>query len=419
MTDKIKDNIDNPEMLERLFRENRKSFESGFYKIYPEIENSEMAKFWKSRLDFDKTPDKMKSFSGSDIFIMISVCLLAGFLIKIPALFSINLTTFFFYEKNAGIIFFFGLALYTIWIKRNPSQKRLIIVILAFIFSVVYINLLPSVKDSASINLVYIHMPLLMWCFYGLIYIEFSLKDKRKRIEFIRHNGDLAILGAIILIAGGALTGITVGLFHAIGISIEKFYLNNIVLVGLVSAPVVTTYIIENFNTLTNKIASIVASLFGPLVLLTLVVYLIAIIFSAKDPYNDRNFLLIFNIMLIGVMGIIVFSISDTSIYAKLKFNKMVLLILSIITLIINLIALSAIFYRLSKYGLTPNRLAILGSNLLIFGNLILIMIDLFRINLNRSEPEKVGMTISKYLPVYIIWIMIIVFGFPFIFGLK
>ena len=419
MTDKIKENINNPEILERLYRNDRKSFESSFEKIYPEIENFEMAKFWKSRLDFDKTPDKMKSVSRSEIFIMIAVCLLAGFFIKIPDLFNVNLKNFFFYEKNAGIIVFFGLTFYAIWINRNFSHKRLVIIILIFVVSIVYINILPSVKDSASINLAYIHLPLLMWCTYGLVFIDFNFKDRTKRIEYIKHNGDLAILGAIILIAGGALTGITIGLFQAIGINIGKFYFYNIVLIGLVSAPVITTYIIKNYNVLTNKIAPIVASLFSPLVLLTLVIYLIAMAFSAKDPYNDRDFLLIFNIMLIGVMGIIVFSISETSITRKQKLNEMVLFILSIITLIINLIALSAIFYRLSEYGLTPNRLAVLGSNILIFGNLILIMIDLFKINFKKSELKKVEMSISKYLPVYILWTLIIVFGFPLIFGMK
>ncbi|MEI6049696.1 MAG: DUF4153 domain-containing protein [Bacteroidota bacterium] len=419
MTDKIKENINNPAILERLYRNDRKSFESGFEKIYPEIENSEMAKFWKSRLDFDKTPDKIKSNSGSEIFIMVAVCLFAGFLIKIPDLFNVNLKNFFFYEKNAGIIVFFGLTFYAIWINKDFSHKRLVITILIFVVSIIYINVLPSVKDSASINLAYIHLPLLMWCTYGLIYIDFNLKDRSKRIEYIKHNGDLAILGAIILIAGGALTGITIGLFHAIGVNIEKFYFNNIVIIGLVSAPVITTYILKNYNVLTNKIAPIVASLFSPLVLLTLVIYLIAIAFSAKDPYNDRDFLLIFNVMLIGVMGIIIFSISETSITRKQKLNEMVLFILSIITLIINLIALSAIFYRLSEYGLTPNRLAILGSNILIFGNLILIMIDLFKINFKKLELEKVEMTISKYLPIYILWTLFVVFGFPLIFGMK
>lgn len=419
MIEKIKENINNPEILERLYRDDRKSFESGFEKVYSEIENSEIAKFWKIRLDFDKPPDKIKKFSESDIFIMIAVCLLAGFLIKIPSLFNINLTNFLFYEKNAGIIVFFGLTLYAIWINRNFSQKRLVIILLAFIVPIIYINLLPSDRNSASINLAYIHLPLLMWCTYGLVFIDFNFKDKSKRIEYIRHNGDLAILVAIILIAGGILAGITIGLFNAINIKIEKFYMDNVVIAGLVSVPIVATFIIKNYTIMTNKIAPVIANIFSPLVLLTLIIYLIAIAISGKDPYNDRDFLLIFNIMLLGVMGIIVFSISETSINRKQKFNEMILFILSIITVIIDLIALSAIFYRLVEYGVTPNRLAVLGSNILIFVNLVLIMIDLYKINFKEMVIEKVELTISKYLPIYIIWTLIVIFGFPVIFGIK
>jgi uncharacterized membrane protein len=226
-------------------------------------------------------------------------------------------------------------------------------------------------------------------------------------------------MGALILIAGGILMMITIGLFQAIGIHIEKFYTNYIVLIGLVSAPVLTSYILKNYTTLTNKIAPVIATIFSPLVLITLVIYLIAIPISGKDPYNDRNFLMIFNIMLLGVMAIIVFSVSKASGSIKHKFSELVLFILSIVTLIINLIALSAIFYRLGEFGLTPNRLAVLGSNIMIFINLILITIDLFKINFKKAEPEKVELTISKYLPVYVIWVLIVVFGFPLFFGMK
>ena len=258
-----------------------------------------------------------------------------------------------------------------------------------------------------------------MWCSYGLVFIDFNFKDKCKRMEYIKHNGDLAILGAIILISGGILTGITIGLFQAINIDIQKFYMDNVVMIGLVSAPVVATFIIKNYTTMTNKIAPIIANIFSPLVLITLIIYLIAIAISGKDPYNDRNFLIIFNVMLLGVMGIIVFSISETSIIRKQKFNEMILFILSIITVIIDLIALSAIFYRLVEYGVTPNRLAVLGSNMLIFFNLVLIMIDLYKINFKEMVIEKVELTIAKYLPVYIIWTLIVIFGFPVIFGMK
>lgn len=118
-------------------------------------------------------------------------------------------------------------------------------------------------------------------------------------------------------------------------------------------------------------------------------------------------------------MGIIVFSISETSINSKQKFTEVILFILSVITLIIDLIALSAIFYRVNEFGVSPNRVAILGSNILIFGNLFLIMIDLFKICFKKSEIQTVELTISKYIPLYLFWTLIVVFGFPFIFGMK
>ena len=289
---------------------------------------------------------------------------------------------------------------------------------LAFLIPLVYINILPAYK-SDSINLAYIHLPFLMWCVYGIVFTDFDLKDKSRWIDFIRYNGDLAIIYALIAIAGMLLTMITIGLFHAIGINIQKFYMNNIVIAGATAAPVVGAYIVRNYTAFTNKIAPLIASVFSPLVLLTLLVYLIAIIVSGKDPYNDRDFLLIFNVMLIGVMGIIVFSVSETSILKNQRFNKSVLFILSIITIIIDLIALTAIFYRLSEYGITPNRLAILVSNILILINLVFIMISLFRIIFKKTEFKKVEMSVTNFLPVYLIWILIVVFGFPVFFGMK
>lgn len=419
MIEEIEANISNPEMLEKLYRDDRKAFEAAFEKIYPEIENTEPAKFWKARLEYSKKPDRMKIPVLSEIVIMIIMCLITGFLIKIPDLFHIKFSDFIFYEKNAAIIVFFGLTLYTIWINRISGYKRLIMTVLAFLIPVIYINLLPSIEPGASVNLAYIHLPLLMWCIYGIVFTGFDFKNRSKRIDFIRYNGDLAIIYALIAIAGGLLTAITIGLFNAIGINIEKFYMENIVIIGSVAAPVVAAFIIKNYTTLINKTAPLIAAIFSPLVLITLLVYLIAIVVSGKDPYNDRDFLLIFNIMLLGVMGIIVFSVSETSIIKNQKFNELTLFILSIITIIIDLIALSAIFYRLGEYGVTPNRLAVLVSNILVLINLVLIMIGLFRINFKKNEFRIVEMSVAKFLPVYLVWIIIVIFAFPVIFGMK
>jgi len=118
-------------------------------------------------------------------------------------------------------------------------------------------------------------------------------------------------------------------------------------------------------------------------------------------------------------MGIIVFSVSEMSENKKQRFNVWILLALSIVTLIVDVIALSAILYRLSEYGFTPNRTAVLGSNMLIFGNLVWIMVDLYKASFKKAPINKVELTIARYLPIYMLWTVIVVFGFPLIFGMK
>jgi hypothetical protein len=419
MKNKINENIDNFEQLEILYRADKKGFEKAFFEIYPEIAEYKISDFWKTRLEFDKTKENFVKIRKTDILFLIVACVITGFLIKIPLLFDISLNDYFFYEKNAGLIVFLGLTLYAFLTKDLIKIKQIIVASSVFIISAIYINILPSNRDSHSINLAYIHLPLMIWCLYGLVFIDFDTRDKIKRIDYIKYNGDLAILGAIILIAGGILTGVTLGLFSAIDLTIEQFYFDYIVVWGLVSVPIVATYIIRKYPFVANKIAPIIANIFSPLVLITLVVYLISILAAGKDPYNDRDFLIVFNLMLLGVMGIVVFSISETSINSKQRFNELTLFALSIVTLIIDLVAISAILYRLGEYGFTPNRTAVLGSNLLIFGNLVLIMLDLYRVNFKNREIKQVELTIAKYLPIYILWTIFVVFGLPVIFGLK
>lgn len=416
--EEIKANLGNPETLEKLYRDDRKAFKAAFDRLYPDIENTEPVRFWKARMEYDSKPEILKSLELPEIARVIAVCIITAILIKIPAIFQIGYSDDVFYQKNAAIIVFLGLTLYTMWINRVSEIRRILLTALAFLIPSIYINLLPANEPGDAVILAYIHLPLLMWFIYGIVFTGYDFRDRDKRIDFIRYNGDLAIVYALIAIAGGLLTAITIGLFDSIGLNIETFYGENIILTGAAAAPVVAAFIIEKYPALVNRIAPLIASIFSPLVLITLTVFLVTILVTGKDPYNDRNFLLVFNAMLLGVMGIIIFSVTGTSGIKKQKFNTQVLFLLSIISIIIDLIALSAIFYRLGEYGLSPNRLAVLVSNILVLINLVLIMISLYRINFKGKDFRNVEMIISKFLPVYLIWIIIVVFGFPVIFGL-
>src|SRR6056297_39413 len=183
MKDKIREHINNPDKLEQLYRDDRAGFESGFEDVYSEVEKSELLRYWKVRLDYNRMPGRINKPSLPDIIVLISSCCIAVFLIKIPDIFNIRMPDLVFYEKNAAIIVFFGMTVYLSWSNRVSDFKRLAFITGAFLIITLYLNLLPVVRNNDSIILVYIHLPLLMWSLYGLVFIDFDLKDRIKRIE--------------------------------------------------------------------------------------------------------------------------------------------------------------------------------------------------------------------------------------------
>jgi hypothetical protein len=283
----------------------------------------------------------------------------------------------------------------------------------------VFINTFPDVKSSDTLTLSCIHLALFLWSVLGFAFVGGKKDSDGKRLDFLKYNGDLVVMAALILISGGIMSAITVGLFSLIGFNIEEFYFKNIGVFGLAAVPIVGTYLIRTNPQLVGRVSPVIAKLFSPLVLVMLVVYLTAIIYSGKDPYNDREFLLMFNALLIGVLAIIFFSIAETAKTAKSYAGIWVLFLLSVVTIVVNGVALSAILFRISEWGFTPNRAAVLGSNILILINLLLITLQLFRVLSKKAELATVGKAIGFYLPVYFVWTIIVTFIFPLIFGFK
>ncbi len=413
----IKENIGNPEKLEKLYRTDRKNFEKAFLELYPEIEENEISRYWKARIDAEKIKPYSFNTLRNDILFLIITCLIAGFLLKIPAIFKSGIDKEIYFLKNAGIIAFAALSLYYFMSSGAIKLTNILVTTLIFLFSTVYVNLLPSDKSDNTFFLVCLHLPLMLWFLYGLVFTGFNLKERSGWIGYLRHNGELVVLFAVIAAAGGILTGVTIGLFESIGIDAEEFYFENIVFWGIVSAPVVATFLIRYFPAITNKIPPVIAGIFSPLILLTLAVFLVVVIFSGRSLFSDRDFLLVFNLMLLGVTVVIVFSVIEPFIYTRYHLQEGILLALVALAILTDLIALSAIIYRLGEYGFTPNRTAVLGSNLLILVNLLLIGIDLFKVILRNNDIEKVKLTIVNYLPVYALWAVTVVFIFPLIFG--
>jgi hypothetical protein len=89
------------------------------------------------------------------------------------------------------------------------------------------------------------------------------------------------------------------------------------------------------------------------------------------------------------------------------------------VALVVDSVALAAISFRLVSYGITPNRMAVLGANVLIFVNLAGVLFQYVRFLQGRSPIIKLRTWITNYLPVYSAWTALVTFGFPLAFWLQ
>lgn len=404
--------IDNPKQLEKLYRKNKTGFQRVFNAIYPDIQGHTSAQVWNERLNFEQG-DLFLGPKKEMLFVLLAA-LVTGLLARIPEFTGMNADYFF--MRNIGLVGSPMLMAYFLW-KQKTALRQILVPLVAVILSAFYINFLPNNPASNSILLACIHLPVFLWTLLGYSFAGGNWKSHSQRINFLRFNGDFAVMSALLVLAGGLFTGITIGLFELIGLHIQEFYAKHIVIWGISAIPILSTYLVLNNPQLVNKISPLIARIFTPLVFVTLLVFLIAIIYTGKNVYNDRNFLLLFNGLLIAVMAIILFSVTEITKNTAGKLNLFILFGLSLLTILLNGIALSAIAFRLSEFGITPNRIAVLGANLLIFINLLFVAYQLFRILKGKAHVQQLENSIVVLLPVYGIWSVVVTFLFPLLFS--
>ncbi|NOS86217.1 MAG: hypothetical protein HOP31_13830 [Ignavibacteria bacterium] len=425
MKQEILDNIQNPSSLERLFRKSQTEFTESFNELYPEINLLPIAQFWKVRLEEDSDgkvteiiPGVNESIAGSKNFKLIFTILAAficGTVIKIPQIFGLDMQKFLI--DNLPFVLFPALSIYYLLKFKAESRKYLIIfsIVLA---AVLFMNLIPWQDSSQTRILSALHFSFITWILLGASYVSFDLSSRTGRMLFLKRNGDMLILMGVIICCGMLLIMLSVAMFSVIEVKLDKVLENYVVIYGLVSAPLIANYMIESSPKIISRVAPFISKIFTPLMLIAMTGFLTALIFFAKDPFNNREELIVFNVLLAAIIGVLIFSFSGNSENHRSVYNK-ILLLLSMEAMIINSIAVSAIVYRLFSFGVSPNRIAVLGANLLLFANLILITIKLIQFIRNKAAAENVESGMTVMLPYYAVWAVIIAVLMPMFFWFR
>jgi hypothetical protein len=196
----------------------------------------------------------------------------------------------------------------------------------------------------------------------------------------------------------------------------SEWYVENVAVFGLAAVPVAATFLYDVVFRMRTRIAGVLARVFAPLFLVMSIAYLSIAFVGGQNPFLDRSFLITFNGLLLVVLGITVISIVERGDRPRMGLTDAVNFALVAVTLLIDAIALSAIVFRLASFGLTPNRVAVLGANLAVMAHLAWLLgayVGLVRRRVGVADMRRV---VADYLPVYGIWAAAVAFVLPFVF---
>src|SRR5690606_19578419 len=166
-----------------------------------------------------------------------------------------------------------------------------------------------------------------------------------------------------------------------------------------------------------ENMAPVLTRLFTPLFALVLLAYLATMTWTGRGPEFHRDLLIAFDLLLVVVLGLLLYSISARDPRAPPDLFDWMQVVLVISALLVDAVALWTIAARISEYGFTPNRVAALGENVILLANLAGSALLYVRFLRGRGPFAPLERWQTGFLPVYAAWAAIVAIAFPPLFG--
>lgn len=343
----------------------------------------------------------------------------AAVLLKVPSLFGRQLDQDVgFYARNLGLFVLPLLTVYFAW-KRHLAAGVFRWLIVAFVAAGLVANVTPFSPGGFTEALAALHLPIALWLVVGIAYAGGRWGEVAARMDFIRFSGELFIYYVLIALGGGVLTGFLVLMFETIGIDVESFAGRWLLPCGAVGAVLVAALLVETKQSVIENMAPVLTRLFTPLFATVLVAFLGALLWTGGWVDIARNMLIAFDLLLVLVLALLLYAISARDPLAPPGIFDVLQVVLVGSALLADAVALGAIAVRITEFGLSPNRVAVLGMNAILLINLTWSAVLHIRFLRGRGSFASLERWQTDYLPVYAVWAAVITIVLPPLFGYR
>jgi len=379
-------------------------------------------RLWKQLVVPPSDTGEPRAAARTDAIVAFCLAVAAALAIKVPVLFGVHLddtrgdADVGFYVRNMSLFVLPLLTGYFAW-KRRLDSGTLRWLAVAFVAAAVFANVFPFAPEGNTEVLTALHLPIALWLVVGIAYAAGRWSEVAGRMDFIRFSGELFIYFVLIALGGGVLAAFVALIFEAVGIDVETFIQFWLLPCGAMGAVVVGAWLVEAKQSVVENMAPVLTRLFTPLFAAVLVTFLGTMLFTGRGVDIERNLLIAFDLLLVVVLGLLLYSVSARDPHAPPGVFDVVQVVLVVSALAADAVALWAIAARIGEFGFTPNRVAALGENVVLLVNLVWSAVLYLRFLRGRGAFTELERWQTNYLPVYAVWAAIVVVVFPPLFG--
>jgi len=374
-------------------------------------------RLWKQLVVVAPDSEEPRARARTDAFVAFCLAVAAAVVIKVPALFGIQMDQDAgFYARNLSLFVLPLLTGYFVW-KRRLDTTTLRWLALAFVAAGVFANVYPFAPGGSTEVLTALHLPIVLWVVVGIAYAGGRWSQVAGRMDFIRFSGELLIYYVLIALGGAVLTGFMAMIFQAIGTDIEPFFESWLLPCGAVGAVVVASWLVEAKQSVIENMAPVLTRLFTPLFAAVLVTFLGTMLWTGHGVDIEREVLIAFDLLLVIVLGLLLYSVSARNPLSPPGAFDVLQVVLVVSALLADAVALWAIAARITEFGFTPNRVAALGENAILLINLAWSAVLYIRFLRGPGSFADLERWQTDYVPVYALWAAIVVIVFPPVFA--
>ena len=426
----IQQNHDNPEGLEALYQFSRKeqtetAFKTALFTSYEQFPGNLLYAAWYHRLSHvEEEIEKVER--GVNWIVAVPLAILTGFIFwalsddqfqllnQIPILGLVGAPL----AALAIIAYLF--------IGGKRTQSLAIWTGLALIALPGYVFLIhPTMKtllQETYLTMAIPHVALLAWVGIGWSVLG-RHSDEKAHLAFILKSFEVLVTAGLYAIAGGIFSGVSIGMFSALGVEIPEAVARLIFAGGAGVISVIAVASVydplrdpasQSFGQGVSRLMPILVRLLIPATLLVLLIYTALIPLNFRAPIENRDVLIINNGMLFAVMGLLMGAtpLKEEDLSAKIRpWMRRGIITVASLAILVSLHALTAILFRTFEGSLTINRTIVIGWNLANLGILITLLVNQFR--QKTSWVTGLQKTFSWGSAVYLIWGLFVVLAIP------